>query len=407
RLGETEYGIKWILLGGYIRMIGMYSPDRSPRAAKTGWRAKLADAAREATRDDLAEHAAKLADGGIGPATAPGAMCGGAGTAGAASGNFEGVADRAFYRLSAPRKLVVMLGGPTMNLILALVFLAVALSGVGAYNYSNAIGGVTECVTADGAAADCGGGGAVETPAQAAGLRAGDRIVGWDGKPVRDWDELLRRVGQARPEPVAVTVERAGERINLEVTPLEVAAGTADARVVIGVTAGDLELIKQPLSRVPEVLWQQVATSAKLYAGLPVAVWETLVDLIEGNERSPDSPVSIVGIARISGEVAAVDTEGTAIDGNRLRWGTWLQLGAAVNLALWMFNLLPLLPLDGGHVANTLFEGGRRTIARWRGRPPPGPADSARLMPLTYVVVGLLILMTVILVVADVTAWYP
>jgi membrane-associated protease RseP (regulator of RpoE activity) len=122
--------------------------------------------------------------------------------------------------------------------------------------------------------------------------------------------------------------------------------------------------------------------------------------MIQGNPRSADSPASIVGVARISGEVATAVDSGLA-DAWRIRVGTWLQLAASLNIALWLFNLIPLLPLDGGHVANALFEGIRRRLAKWRHRPDPGPADSARLMPLTYVVASLLIVMTVVLVLAD------
>ncbi|MDR3107671.1 MAG: RIP metalloprotease [Bifidobacteriaceae bacterium] len=394
RVGETEYGVKWLLLGGYIRMIGMYAPERSPRAAKTGWRANLADSAREATREELTQYAAA--------APAAGAAGGNAPTASGKS-----VADRAYYKLTAPRKVIIMLGGPTMNLVLALVFLVLAQSVVGVYGYSTAISGVTPCVTAEGVVdADCGPD-SRETPAQAAGLKAGDRIVAWDGHRVSTWDQFLTEISGAKAAPTKLTVERAGKRLDFEVTPMEVAAGTPAARVIIGVSAGEWELTKQPVTDAPGSLGRQIAASAKLYASLPVAVWDTLVDMVEGNERRPDSPVSIVGIARISGEVATVDVADIDVDQNRLRWGAWLQLAAAVNLALWMFNLLPLVPLDGGHIANALYEGGRRTFARWRGqRPLPGPADSARLMPLTYLVVGLLILMTIILVTNDLLFWY-
>ncbi|MDR2374718.1 MAG: site-2 protease family protein [Bifidobacteriaceae bacterium] len=373
KVGETEYGLKWVLLGGYIHMLGMYSPRRSARAAKTGWRASLADAAREVTREELAEL-------GAGPG---------------------GLDARAYYRRSAPRKLVIMLGGPTMNLILALFLLVLALSAVGVYEPSTTISAVTACVTAEGQGAEECGQGTVETPARAAGLEAGDKIVAWDGHAVSGWDQFLGLVASAPARPTAVTVLRGGAELDLEITPLRVGEGES-ARSLIGVTAGATELVKKPVSAAPGVLWNQVAASAKLYAQLPVSVWNTLVDLVQGNERAADSPASVVGIASVAGQVAAVEVDDPAVDENRLRWGTWLQLGAMVNIALWLFNLLPLLPLDGGHVVNALYEGARRAWARARGRPDPGPADSARLMPLTYVVVGLLILMTVILVMADV-----
>ena len=84
--------------------------------------------------------------------------------------------------------------------------------------------------------------------------------------------------------------------------------------------------------------------------------------LIGGGERSPDSPVSVVGVSRIGGDVAAMDEPMVA------KAATFLGLAASLNLFLFLFNLLPILPLDGGHVAGALYEGARRRIARMRGR---------------------------------------
>jgi membrane-associated protease RseP (regulator of RpoE activity) len=366
--GDTEYGIKWILLGGYIRMAGMYSPVASPKAAKRGWWAALADEARSVSREELA---------GLPPR-------------------------RAFYRLSAPRKLVVMLGGPTMNLILALILTAIAVSGIGISAPTTQVSSVTQCFDAqgNGAAAQCGPE-TIEGPAADAGIRQGDTITGWNGQPLNSWDDLVAAIAANGTAEASVSLLRDGSDVQVNLRPLAIKDGTDSDRLryVIGLSPA-YGLENQPLSAVPGLLGDQIAGSVQVYLSLPVAVWNTTADMIQGRDRDPASPMSILGVARVSGEVGE-SVSGSGSDTWKLRWLTWLILGASLNIALWLFNLLPLPPLDGGHVVNALFEGARRQWARWTKRPDPGPSDGARLMPVAYVVFGLLIVMTLVLVAAD------
>lgn len=130
---------------------------------------------------------------------------------------------------------------------------------------------------------------------------------------------------------------------------------------------------------------------------LPQRVWELTVTLVTGGERSAESPVSVVGVSRIAGEVTATDR----ID-VKAKAAMLVSLVANMNLMLFAFNLIPLLPLDGGHVLGALWEGVRRFFARLTGRKDPGPFDPVKLLPLTYVVAGAFIVMSVILIVADI-----
>jgi membrane-associated protease RseP (regulator of RpoE activity) len=154
--------------------------------------------------------------------------------------------------------------------------------------------------------------------------------------------------------------------------------------------------VGQPWSTVPSYMWDLTVRSVQALAMLPVRLYELVTQtLIGGGERSVNSPVSVVGVSRLGGDIAAMDEPMVA------KAATFLGLAASLNLFLFLFNLLPVLPLDGGHVAGAAYEGVRRRLARLRGRPDPGPVDMARLLPVAYVVAGALLLMGVIVIWAD------
>src|SRR5690606_22052534 len=125
-----------------------------------------------------------------------------------------------------------------------------------------------------------------------------------------------------------------------------------------------------------------------------------MVDVVKaafGAEREANGPISVVGASRVAGELVTVDDP---------TWGERTQriisLLGGLNLFLWLFNLVPLLPLDGGHIAGALWEQVRRTFARLRGRPDPGFVDVAKMLPVAYAVGLLLMIMGVVLIYADI-----
>ena len=158
----------------------------------------------------------------------------------------------------------------------------------------------------------------------------------------------------------------------------------------------EIEYVNQSWTTVPAQMWDLTARSATALVSMPVRVYELVSEtLVGGGERQIDSPVSVVGVSRLGGEIVASDESPEA------KIAIFLSLAASLNLFLFLFNLLPILPLDGGHVAGALYEGSRRSVARVRGRPDPGPVDVARLLPVAYVVAVALVAVGAVVIFAD------
>jgi len=128
-------------------------------------------------------------------------------------------------------------------------------------------------------------------------------------------------------------------------------------------------------------------------AALPSRV-PALIDSVLGAERSPDDPMSVVGASRLGGEVA--QSQGAS------GIGSFLAMIASLNVFLALFNLVPLPPLDGGHLAITWFERVRSALAARAGRPEPGMVDRARLVPVTLAVIVVFGAFTLLTVSADI-----
>ncbi|NDO89215.1 M50 family metallopeptidase [Cellulosimicrobium composti] len=377
--GETEYGLKAVPLGGYVRLVGMYPPaPAGARPRRNGFFSQVVADARDASTEEIR----------------------------------PGEEHRAFYNLSAPKKVVVMLGGPVMNLLVAVVLTLVVAVGIGVPTVTTTVGNVTPCVPAAVTAeqSECGATDP-QSPAAAAGLEAGDTIVAFDGVPVDSWDELSGAIQGAADETVPVVVERDGQRVELTMTPVPVARQVVAADGTLVVDAAG-EPVTEPAGYVGftptaerrsagvgpalKLTWQQVSGTVGIIATLPVKVADAASAAFGGGERDPNGVVSIVGVGQIA--VAIADSDNAVVT----QVAGFLSLLAALNVALFVFNLIPLLPLDGGHVVNALYEGAKRTVARVRGLPRPGPADVARMMPVAYVMFFVLLGVGAVLILADV-----
>ena len=388
--GETEYGLKAVPLGGYIRMIGMFPPKPGAdpsmlRASSTGRFSQLMDQAREESMEQVR----------------------------------AGDENRVFYKLSVPKKLVVMLGGPTMNLIIAVFLLTGIFTLYGVGEITARVSAVSQCVQtvpANGTAQATCSPSDPEAPANLAGIRPGDRIVSLAGAPVSSWDDVRALIRPNGGKQIAVVVERDGRRLDLKATPIlnDVPRFDAAGKLVVGADGKALtdrvgfmgfspsaEIVRQPILAVPALIGDQVSRTAGVVFRIPQKMVGIAQAAFGDGARDPEGPMSVVGVGRVAGEVADGQLSGLAGSASS-KFVILLSLIASLNLALFVFNMIPLLPLDGGHAAGALWEGLKRQVARLRGRPNPGYVDVAKALPVAYAVSVALIGMSVLLIYADV-----
>jgi membrane-associated protease RseP (regulator of RpoE activity) len=411
RKGETEYGVKAIPLGGYISMIGMFPPQSSRAGASSTGIAQLVgpDARRGSAPDaETAPDADDRAGRGFFDLLVQDAR----------QASAESVGDedhRAFYRLSVPKRMVIMLGGPAMNFLLAIILFAVVLCGFGVTTPTTTVGQVNACIVPAGSAsatdADACPDGAPVAPGAAAGLQPGDTVVSIDGTPVTAWDQVTGTVRVSAGRELDVVVERDGARQTLAITPVLTEQAVIGQRGAPEVddegrpVTREVGLIgfsptqavqRQPLSAAFTTTGENMAAVGNLILNLPQRLVDVGRAAFGGGERDPNGPMSVVGVGRVAGEIASLDETPVAS-----RASAMIGLVASLNVALGMINLLPLLPLDGGHVLGAVVEGVRRFLAKAFGRRDPGPIDVAKLMPLTFVVVILFGAMSALLIFAD------
>jgi membrane-associated protease RseP (regulator of RpoE activity) len=301
RRGETEYGVKAIPAGGYVRIVGM---------------------------NNLEE---------VDPEEEP----------------------RTYRQARFGKRLTVVVAGVSVNLILAYFLLFGAVAGQGIPKLTTTVDEVV-----------------AESPASAAGLQQGDRIVAVEGQRVDDWQELPKTIRDRAGVPTRFTVERAGTLTELEITPRE--RSKTDSSGFIGVSPRSVYERFSVVASLREsfvVMWDTTrATGEGLGrffspAGLERYSKNFTEEERPGSPSSTDRPVSIVGIVDVGGEL---------VGGN-----VWALLGllGVINLIVALFNLIPLPPFDGGHAAVAIYEQIASKIRRREVR-----VDYRKLIPVTALV---------------------
>ncbi|GAB3590656.1 Zinc metalloprotease Rip1 [Corynebacterium faecale] len=345
RRGETEYGVKAVPLGGFCEIAGM-------------------------TAQDVLE---------------------------------PDEVNRAMYLKPWWQRIIVLSGGVIMNILVGFVVLYGVAVSSGIPNpdadFTATVASV-QCVPDSqldaSTLSDCIGTG----PAGEAGVREGDRILAVDDRDVATFQEVRDTVWSLPGETVTLTIERGQELVRLPVTVDEVTRFNAAGQ---DVTVGAIGVTSQPPTDVYKKFGpvEGVGATARFTGDMIEATFEGLmafpakipgvVASIFGAERDIEGPMSVVGASRIGGELV-----------ERSMWDMFMMMLASLNFFLALFNLVPLPPLDGGHIAVVLYERIRDFFRKLRGKTPGGPADYTRLMPITVGVAALLLSIGAVVIVADV-----
>jgi membrane-associated protease RseP (regulator of RpoE activity) len=338
--GETEYGIKALPLGGFVKISGMHSLD-------------------DVEPEDEA---------------------------------------RAFRSHPAWQRIIVLSAGSFMHFVLAFLLIGGLALGIGTENANTTqLGTITPCVASSVTALDndtCSTGNP-ESPARLAGLRVGDQVTSFDGKPVSTWTQLGNVIRAAPVGSVAtITVLRAGKTVTLHA---KLARVSGRSGAYLGVAPTIVFQVASPVGAVTyagSAFWQVLDGSADAVAGLPGAFHDLF------NKKRADSAAgqvtSVYGAAVATGQAVAANA------GWQYKVSFVLLLIASLNIFVGVFNLFPLLPLDGGHIAIVIWERVRAWLARLRGRPDPGLVDISKVLPICFSIFMIVMVFGLILVAADI-----
>ena len=335
--GETEYGIKALPAGGYVKIVGMTALEDVDPADE----------------------------------------------------------DRSFRRQPGWQRMIVLGAGSFMHFALAFVLLFILAVGIGLSNSNSAtVGAIDPCVPATATAASCVTGNPA-SPAAKVGLRPGDKIVSIGGTRVRSWAQLGTAIRAQPPgTPVTLTVVRDGRTVTLHPS-LAVIHGRQGSYLgispaVLFQTVGPVSAVRYAGSEFGQIVVGSVGALGSIPKAIP--------DLFAKNRSSTagGNVTSVVGAGEYTGQAFAAKV------GWQTKVSVVLFIVISLNIFVGLFNLLPLLPLDGGHLAVVIYESIRSWFARVRHRPDPGLVDMRKLLPLSVGVFALLVGFGVLLIMADI-----
>ncbi|MFI7514933.1 M50 family metallopeptidase [Micromonospora echinofusca] len=355
--GETEYGVKGIPLGGFCKIVGMTPQD-----------------------DD------------VDPADEP----------------------RAMWRFPVWKRTIVMSAGSITHFALAVIALWIIAISAGLPNpqfpsteaeirKEPAVIQLSKCVVPENALRECTAADPA-SPAAQAQLRDGDRITAINGTTIDDYGQLLTTLRSLKPGDTAqIAYVRDGQPATTSTVlaqtqrpPLDDPKGQVAPVAALGVG-----LVPSTPTRVTYGPVGAVGATADFTGDMAVNTYEAMKRIpqkvpalwaaITGEERDIDTPISVVGASRLGGEAVENDA-----------WLLFFMLFVSLNFFIGVFNLLPLLPLDGGHIAIAWFERARSWLYARIGRADPGRVDYLKLMPLTYAVILIGGVFTLLTITADV-----
>ena len=337
--GETEFGIKAIPAGGYCRIVGMSVTE-------------------EVSDEDR---------------------------------------PRSFYLASAPKRLIVLGAGSFLHFVLGFLILVIFLAGVGTTSVTNTVGTVSQCLSTD-ASGKCAPGAQIP-PAKKAGIQAGDKIIAINGKKINLWSDAVSTIRNSPNKQLTLTLERAGSNLDISLTPeAHLLNGKSVGFIGVQNKMGNVRLsLLKSLSNSTTLTGQLMKSSVSSLFSLPTKIPALVRQTFGHEKRDASGLVGVVGVARVSAQTASDPKLATPE-----KIATFLVIIASLNIFVGVFNLFPLLPLDGGHMAVALADGIRRQWARIRKKALPDPINVERLMPVTIVVFALLAVLSLLLLAADI-----